>query len=144
MSFNGASVLCGANGKKETTKRLHIGGGIVEEVVTTPCNECGDLGAALEWTAWAPCANETSDETSDEWTDEWTDDWTSVETSGRVIEGMLCRTRGNTYMGFEEEGRCQTNLRNCTRFYLSVVQRLFVRLLGHSSQQAATGDQWVP
>merc|ERR1719264_1310242 len=60
LSFNGSSVLCGLNGKKETTKRLHIGGGIVEEVVTTPCNECGDLRAALEWTAWAPCADQTS------------------------------------------------------------------------------------
>merc|ERR1719264_530871 len=81
LSFNGSSVLCGLNGKKETTKRLHIGGGIVEEVVTTPCNDCGDLSATLEWTAWAPCADQTS---------------------GRVIEGMLCRRRGNTYMGFEE------------------------------------------
>merc|ERR1719209_2720165 len=43
LSFNGASVLCGLNGTKETTRRLHIGGGIVEEVVTTPCNDCGDL-----------------------------------------------------------------------------------------------------
>ena len=67
----------------------------MEEVVTTPCNDCGDLSAALEWTAWTPCASETSDE--------WTDEWISVETSGRVIEGMLCRRRGNTYMGFEEE-----------------------------------------
>ena len=82
MSFNGESVLCGANGTKETTKRLHIGGGIVEEVVTTPCNDCGDLSAALEWTAWAPCADETS---------------------GRVVEGMFCRRRGNSRMGFEEE-----------------------------------------
>merc|ERR1712037_738405 len=30
----------GVNGTKETTKRLHVGGGIVEEVVTTPCNDC--------------------------------------------------------------------------------------------------------
>ena len=90
LSFNGESVLCGVNGTKETTRRLHIGGGLVEEVVTTPCDNCGDLSAALEWTAWAPCANETRD-----------------ETSGRAIEGMLCRRRGNTYMGFEEEGRCQ-------------------------------------
>merc|ERR1712037_1057615 len=82
LSFKGESVLCGANGTKETTRRLHIGGGIVEEVVTTPCNECGDLSAALEWTSWAPCA---------------------AETSGRVVEGMLCRRRGNSYMGFEEE-----------------------------------------
>ena len=102
MSFNGASVLCGENGTKETTKRLQSGAGIVEEVVTTPCNDCGDLSAALEWTAWAPCANETSVETSDE---------TSDETSGRVVEGMLCRRRGNTYMGFEEEGQCRTHLK---------------------------------
>jgi len=82
LSFKGASVLCGANGSKETTRRLSIGGGIVEEVVSTPCNDCGDLSAALEWTAWGPCANASS---------------------GRAIEGMLCRRRGNTYMGFEEE-----------------------------------------
>ena len=82
MSFKGESVLCGINGTKETTRRLNIGGGIVEEVVTTPCNDCGDLSAALEWTAWTPCAEETS---------------------GRVVEGMLCRRRGNTYLGFEEE-----------------------------------------
>ena len=82
LSFKGASVLCGANGTKETTRRLDIGGSIVEEVVTTPCNDCGDLRAALEWTAWTPCADETS---------------------GRVVEGMLCRRRGNTYIGFEEE-----------------------------------------
>ena len=96
LSFKGASVLCGVNGTKETTRRLHIGGGIVEEVVTAPCNDCGDLSAALEWSAWTPCADETS---------------------GRVIEGMLCRRRGNTYMGFEEEekGWCQTYLRK-TRF----------------------------
>merc|ERR1719430_1588379 len=82
LSFNGESVLCGINGSKETTKRLHIGGGMVEEVVTTPCNDCGDLSAALEWTAWTPCSDESS---------------------GRVIEGMVCRRRGNTYLGFEEE-----------------------------------------
>ena len=101
LSFKGASVLCGVNGTKETTKRLHIGGGIVEEVVTASCNDCGDLSAALEWSAWAPCVNETVE-----------------ETSGRVIEGMLCRRRGNAYMGFEEEGKCQTHLIN-TRFYFS-------------------------
>ena len=50
--------------------------------VTTSCNDCGDLSATLEWTAWTPCADETS---------------------GRVVGGMLCRRRGNTYMGFEEE-----------------------------------------
>ena len=83
MSFKGELVLCGVNGTKETTKRLHIGGGIVEEVVTSPCNDC----AALEWSAWAPCADETS---------------------GRLVEGMLCRRRGNTYMGFEEEEKGQT------------------------------------
>ena len=82
LSFKGESVLCGINGTKETTKRLLIGGGLVEEVVTTPCNDCGDLSAALEWTAWTPCADETS---------------------GRINEGMLCRRRGNTYLGFEEE-----------------------------------------
>ena len=78
LNFKGASVLCGVNGTKETTRRLLIGGGIVEEVVTTPCNDC----AALEWTAWTPCADEIS---------------------GRVIGGMLCRRRGNTHLGFEEE-----------------------------------------
>jgi len=82
LSFKGASLLCGVNGTKETTRRLHIGGGVVEEVVATSCNDCGDLSAALEWSAWAPCADETS---------------------GRVVEGMLCRRRGNTLMGFEEE-----------------------------------------
>merc|ERR1712130_778434 len=82
LSFKGASVLCGANGTKKTTRRLEIGGSIVEEVVSVPCNDCGDLSAALEWTAWAPCVNDTS---------------------GRVIEGMICRRRGNTYIGFEEE-----------------------------------------
>merc|ERR1712210_259273 len=48
--------------------------------------------------------------TSDEWTDEWTSveasgmvEWTGEETSGRVVDGMLCRRRGNTYMGYEEE-----------------------------------------
>merc|ERR1719264_1913495 len=51
LSFNGASVLCGANGTKETMRKLHIGGGMVEEVVTIPCNDCGDLSAALEWTS---------------------------------------------------------------------------------------------
>ena len=82
LSFKGASVLCGLNGTKHTTKRLLIGGGVVEEVVATPCNDCGDLSAGLEWTAWMPCADKTS---------------------GRVVEGMLCRRRGNTYLGFEEE-----------------------------------------
>merc|ERR1719500_2541910 len=38
LSFNGATVLCGVNGTKETTRRLHIGGGMVEEVITAPCN----------------------------------------------------------------------------------------------------------
>jgi len=47
VTFKGASVLCGANGTKETTRRLEIGGGLVEEVVTSPCNDCGDM----EWTA---------------------------------------------------------------------------------------------
>ena len=94
MSFKGATVLCGVNGTKETTQRLLIGGGTVEEVVTTPCNDCGDLSAALEWTAWAPCANEGSG-------------------IGRVIEGMFCRRRGNTHMGFEEEEKGRSNLRNC-------------------------------
>ena len=99
--------------------------------VTTSCNDCGDLSAALEWTAWAPCADETSDE--------WTDEWTSEETGA----GDRCRRRGNTYMGYEEEGRCQTHLRRKNRFKLSFLQRLFVRLHGHSSQQVVTGDQWV-
>ena len=36
----------------------------------------------LKRTDWAPCADESS---------------------GRVIEGMLCRRRGNIFMGFEEE-----------------------------------------
>ena len=90
LSFKGASVLCGINGTKEITKRLHFGAGIVEEVVTTPCNDCGDLSAALEWTAWTPCADETS---------------------GRAVEGMLCRLRGNSHLGFEkeEQGRASTN-----------------------------------
>jgi hypothetical protein len=103
LSFNGATVLCGVNGTKETTKRLLIGGGTVEEVVTTPCNDCGDL----EWTSWAPCANETS---------------------GRVVEGMLCRRRGNTYIGFEEEEKeivCEapwTQLSTgCYRFHESLM-----------------------
>ena len=96
LSFKGASFLCGINGTKETAKRLHIGGGIVEEVVTTPCHDC----AALEWTAWAPCADETS---------------------GQIIDGMLCRRRGNTYMGFEEEGRCQTHLKKILLFIFSEI-----------------------
>ena len=89
------------NGTKETTRKLHIGGGIVEEVVATSCNDCGDLSAALEWSAWAPCADETS---------------------GRVVDGMLCRRRGNTLMGFEEEekGSCHTNLRN-SHFYFFIL-----------------------
>jgi hypothetical protein len=114
LSFNGASVLCGVNGTKETTRRLHIGGGIVEEVVTSTCNDCGDLSAALEWTAWAPCADETSVDTSVDTSVETsvgtsvetsvdTSVETSVDTSGRVVEGMLCRRRGNADMGFEEE-----------------------------------------
>merc|ERR1719151_414207 len=109
LSFNGASVLCGINGTKETTRRLHIGGGIVEEVVTSTCNDCGDLSAALEWTAWAPCANETSDVYSD------------VYTRESVVEGMLCRRRGNAYMGFEEE-------------------EILCEAPGHSFPQAATGS----
>merc|ERR1712233_295356 len=101
LTFKGALVLCGVNGTKETTKRLDIGGGLVEEVVATPCNDCGDL----EWTAWAPCANASS---------------------GRTIEGMLCRRRGNTYMGYEEEEKefiCEapwTQLSTgCSRFHES-------------------------
>ena len=67
-----------------------MGGGIVEEEVTTPCNDCGDLTAALEWTAWTPCADETSEE---------------------AVEGMLCRRRGNTRIGFEEEEKdCWTQI----------------------------------
>ena len=118
MTFKGASVLCGVNGIKETTKRLDIGGGLVEEVVATPCNDCADL----EWTAWAPCANASSE---------------------RTIEGMLCRRRGNTYMGFEEEekGRCQADLRK-SKVYFSL-QSLLVRLPGPSCQQVATGDEGV-
>ena len=82
FTFKGVSVLCGIGGTKETTRRLHIGGGIVEEVVIASCKDCGDLSAALEWTAWTPCADESS---------------------GRVDEGMLCRRRGNARLGFEEE-----------------------------------------
>ena len=75
-------------------------------MVTSPCNDCGDLSAALEWTAWAPCADETSVDTSVDTSADTSVD-TSVDTSGRVVEGMLCRRRGNADMGFEEEGRCQ-------------------------------------
>ena len=83
LSFKGESVLCGVNGTKETSRRLHMGGGIVEDdVTTTSCKDCGDLSTALEWTGWTPCADESS---------------------GRVVEGMLCRRRGNARLGFEEE-----------------------------------------
>ena len=109
MSFNGASVLCGVNGTKETTRRLHIGGGIVEEVVTSTCNDCGDLSAALEWTAWAPCANETS---------------------GRADEGMLCRRRGNTYMGFEEEERGLLQLVRATQGPIGYCPEPYVYVAG--------------
>ena len=79
MSFKGASVLCGINGTKETTRKLHIGGGIVEEMVSSAsCKDCGDL-STLEWTPWAACEKTT--------------------------EAMLCRRRGNAIMGYEEEGR---------------------------------------
>ena len=81
-SIKGESVLCGINGTKETARRLHVGGGIVEEEVTTSCKECGDLSAALEWSGWTPCADESS---------------------GRVVAETLCRRRGNTIIGFEEE-----------------------------------------
>merc|ERR1712210_272999 len=147
LRFNGTSVLCGANGTKETAKRLHIGGGIVEEVVTTPCNECGDLSAALEWTAWAPCAVETSAETSDEWTDEWTSveasgmvEWTGEETSGKVVEGMLCRRRGNAYIGYEEEEIvCEapwTQLSTgCYRFHESPMTQIEAKKFCEEEQQ---------
>merc|ERR1712179_437530 len=121
LSFNGASVLCGENGTKETTKRLHIGGGTVEEVVTTPCNDCGDLSAILEWTAWTPCADEIS---------------------GGVVEGMLCRRRGNTYMGFEEEEKeiiCEapwTQLSTgCYRFHESPMSQSEAKKFCEEEQQ---------
>ena len=79
LSFKGASVLCGINGTKETRRKLHIGGGIVEETVASAsCKDCGDL-STLEWTPWASCEKTT--------------------------EAMLCRRRGNAIMGYEEEGR---------------------------------------
>ena len=78
LSFKGASVLCGINGTKETTWKLHMGGGIVEEVVSASCKDCGDLSTALEWTPWSHCEMAT--------------------------EAMLCRRRGNVNMGYEEEG----------------------------------------
>merc|ERR1719264_293530 len=139
LSFNGASGLCGLNGTKETTKRLHIGGGIVEEVVTTPCNDCVDLSAALEWTSWAPCA----DQTSDEWTSVEASgmvEWTGEETSGRVIEGMLCRRRGNTYMGYEEEEIvCEapwTQLSTgCYRFHESQMTQIEAKKFCEEEQQ---------
>ena len=73
-------------------------------MVTASCNDCGDLSAALEWTAWAPCADETS-----------------VETRESVVEGMLCRRRGNAYMGFEEEGGCRTHLRKILLFLFAEI-----------------------
>jgi hypothetical protein len=119
LSFNGSSVLCGVTGTKETTKRLHIGGGIVEEVVTTSCNDCGDLSAALEWTAWTSCAGDTS---------------------GRVIEGMICRKRGNTYMGFEEEeticaGPWTQLSTGCYRFHESPMTQIEAKKFCEEEQQ---------
>ena len=79
VSFRGASLLCGINGTKEITRKFRLGGGTVEEVVeSTSCKDCGDLSAALAWTAWTFC--------------------------GRAAEAMLCRRRGNADIGFEEEG----------------------------------------
>ena len=74
------SLLCGVNGSKETTKRLQLGGGVVKEVVTSPCKECGDLSTAFEWTPWRPCP------------------------LPKNAPGMFCRKSGNSYLGYENEG----------------------------------------
>ena len=51
-------------------------------MVIAPCNNCGDLSKALEWTAWTSCTDEIS---------------------GGVIKSKFCRKRGNAHIGFEKE-----------------------------------------
>jgi len=72
--FKDTVIFCGKNGRKDVTKRMYTGNGMVEERVVAPCLDCTDL---LTWTAWSPCTN--------------------------ASEGAKCRHRGNDEVGFEEE-----------------------------------------
>ena len=39
---DGETLLCGLNGTKEVRLRSEVGGGIVEEVTTFPCQDCSN------------------------------------------------------------------------------------------------------
>ena len=72
--FKDTVIFYGKNGRKDVTKRMYTGNGMVEERLVAPCLDCTDL---LTWTAWSPCTN--------------------------ASEGAKCRHRGNDDLGFEEE-----------------------------------------
>ena len=40
--MDGETLLCGLDGTKEVRLRSEVGGGIVEEVATFPCQDCSN------------------------------------------------------------------------------------------------------
>ena len=41
--MDGEALLCGLDGTKEVRLRSEVGGGIVEEVASFPCQDCSNL-----------------------------------------------------------------------------------------------------
>ena len=85
INFNNRTFLCGEEGtKRESRKSID---GVLFDVDTTNCSDCGDLAAAFTWSEWLPCDDKRR----------------SNESESFVESKKMCRRRGNTQIGSEEE-----------------------------------------
>ena len=92
INFGNKTFLCG-EGTKSESKRSVVGNGILFDVDTSNCSDCGDLTAALTWGDWLVC--EEDPRTSNE---------------SMVESKMMCRRRGNPQIGIEEEQTGNTRI----------------------------------
>ena len=84
INFGNKTFLCGEGTKRESRKTT-IGSGTLFDVETSNCSDCGDLVAGLTWSKWLACE------------DPRTSNGSKIETK------LMCRSRGNTQIGVEEE-----------------------------------------
>ena len=85
INFANKTFLCGEEGTKSESRRAVVGNGTLFDVDTSTCSDCGDLTAALTWGEWLVCED-------------------PKVSNGSGVESMkMCRRRGNTQIGIEEE-----------------------------------------